>query len=587
MHVARRLYLYVISAITLSMVAAGLVLLARYLLKDVFPATDFGFGFDDGSGNQNLSQAIALLAVGIPAWAVHWRHAQRGLEESNPAHADERGSAIRAAYLTLVLYVSLVLWLQGLAGFLTWLVTGALDVRSEFDFADPLGTSTLAIVALAVWLFHVVALRRDLATALARGAAAWLPRLYVYGIAVATLFSALQAIEAIGTTLLTSTPSIGDTDSFRTTFLITEGVTVVLSGLIAVGHWAAGNRLLRQADEARRTNERFARTRAGAFAFVVVFSATVALENVAAVIHTLISPSIGPDLGPGIGNGFSSSTLTTAVLGVVLYGATWVLASRAFSREPAAAADPLRAVQQARLTSHGIAATMLVMGGVGAAWFAAYAIDVVLGGSRTSTFGSDYELPSYLALTAVGLPAWFLAWRDVMARRRRDPLGEATSAIRRSFLYLTIGTALVVVMVPAVLILDQLVSGLLISGSGGSLADLSTPLGVLAVAGVALVYHWLQLRGDKRASATPTEPMLPTGPTAPDPSGAHGAGSAPPATEPAMPSPPASATDAGRAVVLETIPLTLRVPAGSDARSTLAALHAVLPVGSELDTARA
>ena len=110
MQAVRRLYLYVMSGITLAVISYGLVLLLRVLLDGLFP--DPPFGGSDLSREQ-LSAAIAMLGVGVPVWGVHWWLVQRGLRPGRPERDAERGSGARAVYITFVLLVSLVAWVTG------------------------------------------------------------------------------------------------------------------------------------------------------------------------------------------------------------------------------------------------------------------------------------------------------------------------------------------------------------------------------------------------------------------------------------------------------------------------------------------
>ena len=84
MQAVRRLYLYVMSGITLAVISYGLVLLLRVLLDGVFPDPPYD---DFGSSREQLSQAIAMLGVGIPVWAVHWWLVQRSLRPDRPERA--------------------------------------------------------------------------------------------------------------------------------------------------------------------------------------------------------------------------------------------------------------------------------------------------------------------------------------------------------------------------------------------------------------------------------------------------------------------------------------------------------------------
>ena len=105
MQAARRLYLYAMSGITLAVIATGLVLLLRVVLDGFFPDPYEGeYGGYDNSREQ-LSQAIAMLGVGTPVWAIHWWLVQRGLRAGRQGRDAERGSAIRAFYVTGVLLV--------------------------------------------------------------------------------------------------------------------------------------------------------------------------------------------------------------------------------------------------------------------------------------------------------------------------------------------------------------------------------------------------------------------------------------------------------------------------------------------------
>lgn len=574
MQAARRLYLYVMSGITLSVVATGLILLARVALRDLFPAPSFSYDFEYDGSREQLSQAIAMLGVGTPVWAVHWWLVQRGLRPSNPEREAERGSALRAAYFTLVLLVSLLIWVSSAIGVIGWVVVGVLNARPEYDYTDPLGAATLAMVAFVVWLFHGLVRRRDLATGNVVDAAAWLPRLYLYGVAIGALLVALRSVETILVSLFFL--DAGFEDAYRVPFLVGEGLSALGWGLVWYGHWFYAGQLALRA-EGRGADERVSRTRAGAFVCVIVVAAAAALRSLAGVMEGVIGPAIAPaeDVFGEPGAGVAGvAGIAAPAIAAALYAVTWWLYTRALAREPAAA-DPLRALHQARLTSHGIAATMLLMGGAGAAWVAGYVIEAVFGGPQILLDSDDmlYQLPMWLSTAVVGLGAWLVAWRRVVARRRRDPIGEASSTIRRTFLYLTLGTSLVAAIGSGAVILYRLTGLLLDAGIGGSLArELATPLGVLIVASLAIVYHGLQLRGDTRLAAAV-------------------AAAEPPAQEPVAEVASESAADVAPDVGPDVAPqprtvlsLTLQVPGDTDPAPVVAALRAVLPPGSELTT---
>src|SRR5216684_3777156 len=85
----RRLYLYLVSAVSLGLLAAGLALLGNTVLL---------FLFNDPSAQDSRTQLAgftAMTAVALPVWAIHFWFARRyALRDPN-----ERASAIRRLYV--------------------------------------------------------------------------------------------------------------------------------------------------------------------------------------------------------------------------------------------------------------------------------------------------------------------------------------------------------------------------------------------------------------------------------------------------------------------------------------------------------
>lgn len=557
MQVVRRLYLYVMSGITLAVISYGLVLLLRVLLDGLFPDPPYG-EFD--SARQQLSQAIAMLGVGVPVWAVHWWLVQRSLRPGRPERDAERGAGARAVYITFVLLVSLVVWVTGGTQVLQWAAASAMRVSSDYYYADPLGSATVGAVAFIVWLYHGLVRRRDLAAGPVEGSGASVPRLYLYGVAIGALWAVLTALDTVVIALLPRYP--GSIDDYSVPYLLGIAITGGAWGLVWFGHWTYANRLARD-DGWRGTEERVSRTRLVSFLVVIIAAAGMTLGRVANAIGAALDPALPdpPYYDPAYAPDLASAILTP-LLTAIPWAVVWLAYTRALRREPAAT-DPLRALHQERLLGHGIAATALAIGATGAGWLLGFLIDLALGGQGATRLSeSSYELAQWLPATVVGLGAWWWFWRGVLARRRTDPVGEANSTIRRSFLFLTLGVALVAAIASSALILYRLVGILLDAGIGGNLAsELSTPLGALIAAGIVLAYHGLALRADQ-GLAQPRE--------APE-AGAAGV------PAPATGQPLAVEGDVERRV------LTLVGPP-ADLDGALAAARAALPAGVEIVT---
>jgi hypothetical protein len=494
MQAVRRVYLYVMSGITLAVISYGLVLLLRVLLDGLFPNPPYD---DFDQSRQQLSQAIAMLGVGVPVWAVHWWLVQRSLRPGRPESDMERGAGARAVYITFVLLVTLVVWVTGGIQVLQWAVATGMNVSSEYYYADPLGGATIGVVGFVVWLYHGLVRRRDLAAGPVEGAAAAVPRLYLYGVSVGALWAVLTALDTIGSAALTRYP--GEADPYQAPYLFGLGINGAAWALVWFGHWTYSNRLARE-DSWRGTEERVSRTRLVALLAVIIAAAAMTLSRVAAAIGAALAPMLPapPFLDPGLAPDPTSAILMP-LLTAIPWAIVWFAHARALRREPAAA-DPLRALHQVRLESHGVSAAALAIGATGAGWLLGLVIDALLGGGRTSgPSPSTYELGQWLPATVVGLGAWGWFWRSVLARRRSEPVDEANSTIRRGFLFLTVGVALVAAIGTSALILYRLVGVVLDAGIGGNLAsELSSPLGVLIAAGGVLAYHGLALRADQK-----------------------------------------------------------------------------------------
>lgn len=559
MQTARRLYLYAISGITLAVIATGLVLLLRVALGGFFPDPYAGDYEAYDNSREQLSQAIAMLGVGTPVWAVHWWLVQRGLREGRPERDAERGWGIRAFYITGILLVSLLVWVPSATALLKWFTTDALNAVPEYTYLDPLGSVTSGLVGLAIWIYHGLVRRRDLAAGPVSDAAAWIPRLYLYGVAIGAGFIALASLGSIVTSAFGGYAFEGDVVYGRYS-LIEQAIMAIAWGLVWLGHWWYSTRLARSSDW-RGVDERMSRTRLAAFFTIIVAAFVATLGDVADVISSAIRVVV-PE--PGVPGDGDLRFVFASLISAVAWGIVWYAHMRALRREPAAT-DPLRALHQERLVSHGISAAALAIGAAGAGWLLGLALDVVLGGQRTTGDAGSlrYEFSQWLPVAVLGLGAWAWFWRGVVARRRADPSGEAHSTIRRTFLYLTLGVGLVVALASAAVILYRFVGIVVGAGIGGNLvSDLSTPLGTLITAGAVLLYHGLALRGDQRlvAEATP---------------------------EPAPVQPDASQPDAGQPDAVTTEPAQRRAfelvgPAEADLDAALVAARAALPLGIEI-----
>lgn len=503
MQTVKRLYLYLMSGITLGVLAVGL----RTVLVVLFDAIGLGrgafIGGDPNADRQQLSLAAALIGVGLPVWAIHWWLAERGLRPGTTHAEAERGSAVRALYLTLTLAVLLAIGAATGVELLRGLFQGILGGDpSEFPVPDAAGSlATLLVIGIA-WGYHVSIRRRDMRAGRLSGAAAWLPRVYLYGAALAGLLALLQSVGDLVAVI-----------SFRAASSLSA---IVVSGAIWLGHWWYAGRLVRDAGW-RGDSERPARLRVAYFVGVILFAALSVLRLSAEALTAVMVPLFGASsaFGESVTGPDMAREVGVSLVSAVPWAIAWWFHRAALRNEATNSGDPQRVASAVRLDLHAAALVGLGFGGVGLGWLLGLAVDVLFGGNRAVGDGFwRSELTTFVPLALIGSGVWVWRWWRIQARHAAEPAAEASSTVRRSYLLIILAASVIASLSGAALVLYRLFGAILGANLGGNTAsELSTPIGVLVVAGAVALYHGQVLRRDLalRAAEIPPEEAT-TGP---------------------------------------------------------------------------
>ncbi|MDH4335573.1 MAG: DUF5671 domain-containing protein, partial [Chloroflexota bacterium] len=269
MQTVRRLYVYLLSGITLGFLVYGLITLVEVGLGALGVA-----GGGIGGRREQLSLAAALIGVGLPVWAIHWWFAERGLDASRPNAEEERRSTVRALYLTLVMIILLGFGAFAARDLIREFVLGFVPrpQGEYYGYADATRSLATLMVTAAAWGYHVAIRRRDLARGPLEGAAAWLPRVYVYGATLTGLMITLQTFGDLavyaGETIWPVSGS-GYPDDYRS-YPFADSLSLFAVWTIGwIGHWWYAGRLLRAAGW-RASSERVARLRLAFFVAVIL-----------------------------------------------------------------------------------------------------------------------------------------------------------------------------------------------------------------------------------------------------------------------------------------------------------------------------
>ncbi|MGC8874514.1 MAG: DUF5671 domain-containing protein [Chloroflexia bacterium] len=189
----RRLYRYLWAAYTLGLAVAGVQQLLQYLVS--LPQVYLG-----GPVRQAwLANGLALIALGVPLWALAWRTVQRAL-----VHAEEREALLRLGFLYAVSLVGAAIAVPCGAVMLSVLLRRLLgEAISGSEILSQLRVPfSLGLPAAVVWAFHSRQLRAVLETVGEAPRRSALRRLYGYLLSVLGLGATVAGVVVLGTTVV-------------------------------------------------------------------------------------------------------------------------------------------------------------------------------------------------------------------------------------------------------------------------------------------------------------------------------------------------------------------------------------------------
>lgn len=204
--ILRRLYLYLVSAASLVVLAIGVAGLGSTYLLYVFndPTAEFS--------RQTLASYAAAAIVALPVWGVHIWFARR-FAVGDPA---ERASAIRHLYVYWACVVFAIAFLINLSGAVSLALAPSLNTEprpfspaeiSSFGVQSAQATWS-ALVFLTIWLLHYRMAARDRKAVGEQGRSATLRRWYMYAALliglITMLFSAAMVMQLLWARLLGS-----------------------------------------------------------------------------------------------------------------------------------------------------------------------------------------------------------------------------------------------------------------------------------------------------------------------------------------------------------------------------------------------
>jgi hypothetical protein len=155
----QRLYWYVVAGVGLAALALGLAgdlsVLVRALGTFSFPS----------DLREQFAGFTATWLAGLPVWLIGWVPAQRLAIRNDALGVDARRSLLRKAYLYLYWLAAILTLLVSTIAVVYLLLSavfGLLASENILETLTNLGQAVgFAVIALAVWIYHLVLLRRD------------------------------------------------------------------------------------------------------------------------------------------------------------------------------------------------------------------------------------------------------------------------------------------------------------------------------------------------------------------------------------------------------------------------------------------
>ena len=464
----QRAYFYLVALVAIHMAVLAVANLLRVGAEIAMGAPSGGFTglpfvFNEFSQPRELyreqaSLAIALLVVGLPAWVIHFRVAQRAALRS----VEERGSALRSFYLHLVVFVTALL-VFGYGQRALGLVLQGIFIGENQRFptywgleadwpARAAGAAVMALTAAVVLGYHLRLSILDRRATLIGGRAASFRQLVFYALALIGLFWAastavstlagiwdriadavapipgLTAPQATPPGVVVASPPAPSRDDLLR-FQLIGAVPGILAGLaLWLGTWIPLQRGLR-APTADGEIERGSVIRKLAIYLVVLVSALAVLLSATVAVANVVERILGTPDREQYRN--IQHDVGFPVTNLVVFATVWLFHRRVVQAEAARETEVERAATVRRLYIYLIAAIGLGMLAIGTAGAIGVFGSQLMG---LNTHGNG-ETAAYIALVLIGAPVWALSWWQAQRRLTDD---ERRSLPRRGYLYLAI-----------------------------------------------------------------------------------------------------------------------------------------------------
>ncbi len=473
MAAVRRLYIYLISAISLQAVVWALIAMLRNLtIRSLEPPTT------------TIAFEIAVVIIGLPIFLVHWLWSQRLVQRESA----ELDAGLRRFYL----YATL-------AGFLGPLLASAYYLIAAVFGGSPLYLGNLylgrverlvfhiipAVILSVLWWYHRKLLDVELEISPNREHNAAMERIYRFGFCASGLvLTCLGSIHIIRNMLFWGETAAVSIQSASYSPLGISLARLLVGTSVWLVFWLRSQRIF--ADPA--SDERSSALRKF-YLYAAVFAGVLGTVGYATTILASILRRL---LGLA-----SQGDIRTPIPIMLVMAVVWAYHASVLRQDQRLV---LEAPQQAAIrriylylvAGVGLAVLLTGVGGVISVFLRS--IDQALGSDLRS------QLAWFSAASLAGLPVWLFHWRQAQqAAVEQDTAGESerASLVRKIYLYFFIFAATLTVLSGLVYIVYRIFS-LLLGEPAPKISELGQALAFCIIAVGVWLYHGACLRSDGR-----------------------------------------------------------------------------------------
>ncbi|TAK23356.1 MAG: hypothetical protein EPO26_08935 [Chloroflexota bacterium] len=503
MTIARRVYLYLIAFVALGMLVTGLTGILELGIESAVERlipSPVSVGSADPRGR--LSFSVAVTAIGLIAWVLHWWIAQRYVRGDDVGH-DERRSVIRALFVNAVLLVGSLIALFAAREFIADVAGVPLGVVTATDAIAGRMSSpgSLFTVTALFLLYHIRIGSFDRSVAPERRGGATLRRWFAYVMAFVALllfaFAMAGLIASIWDEIIV-TPGAVVIGTSGLAFEVAGRIGSIAAGAIAwlaAWRWSSGWISAPAVTDSPAGSESRSILRKVYVYLILAVSVTWTIWNLGQILYGLMRTFL---LGPGAVGGWLSvlDRVGTPLAAAGVFGVCWLYHARIVEFEAAAIAEERRQAAIRWIYGYLVSLVAIVMFAIGIGGAAATGLDLIAqpGVVRPTEWWAD-RISVFATLAVVAVPLWYGFWSRLQSEAA-GPIARESIA-RRVYLFVAIALSVLTLLMSGAYSLYQFVRFALGERwTSGQTSELIAAACAAAVAGLLLTYHLRVLRQD-------------------------------------------------------------------------------------------